>query len=180
MAFRRAVRAAVLQQKPEEASRESTRDVVLRQLAGSLDPRGSRGKFGGSFQEKKFAVSTLPYLNFASGHTFFTQSLQKRWNVSDGVCAVHTTFQFGDTAEFTWGKRSRLREARLWAVDDESYFRGGSGQSAHAAKGGQEAEGSFSNFLQLTGTLGEWHDVLERLGTGSYGAAEQALGQECL
>ena len=60
------------------------------------------------------AIGTLPYLHFASGHTFFTQSLQER-NGFMPAC-VHTTFQFGDTAEFTWGKRSRLREKGLSLV----------------------------------------------------------------
>lgn len=32
------------------------------------------------------------------------------------------TPQFGDTPEFTWGKRSRLRERQLWLVDDGSYY----------------------------------------------------------
>lgn len=36
--------------------------------------------------------------------------------------AVHTTFQFCDTAEFAWGKRSRLRERLLWLVDTDSYY----------------------------------------------------------
>ena len=70
--------------------------------------------------QTSLSIATLPFLYFASGHTFFTQSLQERLGFLP-VC-VHTTFQFGDTAEFTWGKRSRLREKNLWAVDDDSYY----------------------------------------------------------
>lgn len=36
--------------------------------------------------------------------------------------AVHTTFQFCDTAEFAWGKRSRLRERLMWLVDPDTYY----------------------------------------------------------
>ena len=35
----------------------------------------------------------------------------------------YTTFQFGDTPEFTWGKRNRLRERHLWLVEDDAYYR---------------------------------------------------------
>ena len=90
------------------------------------------------------AIGTLPYLHFASGHTFFTQSLQER-NGFMPAC-VHTTFQFGDTAEFTWGKRSRLREKGLWAVDDDGYYR-------RQGTGTHPAEASYEGFLQLTGDL---------------------------
>lgn len=81
-------------------------------------------------------IGTLPYLHFASGHTFFTQSLQER-NGFLPTC-VHTTFQFGDTAEFTWGKRSRLREKSLWAVDDDGYYRR-QGSGPHPSEATYEA-----------------------------------------
>ena len=96
----------------------------------------------------KYTIGTFPYIHFASGHTFFTQSLQSRlgfspvrlcacstaatwrhaatWHIHSRAAtwqiAVHTTFQFGDTAEFAWGKRSRLREKLLWKVDAPHYF----------------------------------------------------------
>jgi len=89
-------------------------------------------------------IGTLPYLHFASGHTFFTQSLQER-NGFLPTC-VHTTFQFGDTAEFTWGKRSRLREKSLWAVDDDGYYR-------RQGSGPHPSEATYEGFLQLTGDL---------------------------
>ena len=89
-------------------------------------------------------IATLPYLYFASGHTFFTQSLQERMGFLP-VC-VHTTFQFGDTAEFTWGKRSRLREKRLWAVDDDGYYK-------RQGSGPHPAEATYDGFLLLSGEM---------------------------
>ena len=89
-------------------------------------------------------IATLPFLYFASGHTFFTQSLQERMGFLP-VC-VHTTFQFGDTAEFTWGKRSRLREKQLWRVDDDGYYR-------RQGSGPHPAEATYEGFLALTGEM---------------------------
>ena len=94
--------------------------------------------------QTSLVIGTLPFLFFASGHTFFTQSLQERMGFLP-VC-VHTTFQFGDTAEFTWGKRSRLREKRLWAVDDDGYYR-------RQGAGSHPAEATYEGFLLLSGEL---------------------------
>ena len=96
--------------------------------------------------QQTFTIATFPYVHFASGHTYFTQSLQERRGITP--VAVHTTFQFGDTPEFTWGKRNRLREKRLWLVDDETYYqRRGPGPDAH--------ETEYNGFLQLSGVLVE-------------------------
>ena len=95
-------------------------------------------------------IATLPYLHFASGHTYFTQSLQDRRGFTP--ISVHTTFQFGDTPEFTWGKRNRLREKRLWLVDDDSYYQR-RGPGTHPSEGK-----SYSGFLQLSGVLVEGFD----------------------
>ena len=94
------------------------------------------------------SVATFPFKHFASGHTYFTQSLQDRMGFVP--VAVHTTFQFGDTAEFAWGKRSRLREKLLWKVDSDDYFtrRG----SYSPGKGADEA--AYNGFIQLTGDVG--------------------------
>ena len=67
------------------------------------------------------------------------------------VC-VHTTFQFGDTAEFTWGKRSRLREKRMWKVDDDGYYR-------RQGAGTHPAEATYEGFLQLSGELYDWSQL---------------------
>jgi len=94
----------------------------------------------------RLSIATFPYLHFASGHTYFTQSLQQRLGFTP--VAVHTTFQFGDTPEFTWGKRNRLRERMLWTVDKPSYYTR-EGPGTHAE------ELQFRGFVQLTGTLVE-------------------------
>ena len=92
-------------------------------------------------KEQVFTITTFPYQHFASGHTYFTQSLQERRGFVP--VSVHTTFQFGDTPEFTWGKRNRLREKRLWLVDDETYYqRKGPGPDPNEIK--------YSGYLQLT------------------------------
>ena len=78
----------------------------------------------------QYSITTLPYDFFASGHTFFSQSLQARRGFEP--VAVHTTFQFGDTAEFAWGKRSRLRERLLWLVDPPEYY---AKRSAYSSSG---------------------------------------------
>mgnify|MGYP003684246843 CR=1 FL=1 len=91
-----------------------------------------------------FTISTFPYLEFASGHTFFTQSLQERQGVPP--ISVHTTFQFGDTPEFTWGKRNRLREKKLWMVDSDSYF-------SRKGPGLHPKEIEYEGFVQLVGPL---------------------------
>ena len=104
------------------------------------------GIVDGCSQEKKYpvALSTFPYVYFASGHTYFTQSLQQRLGITP--VAVHTTFQFGDTPEFTWGKRNRLRERQLWVVDKDDYYtRRGGGADAH--------EVEYEGFITVTGQL---------------------------
>ena len=61
--------------------------------------------------------------------------------------AVHTTFQFGDTAEFAWGKRSRLRERLLWKVDQPHYF---AFEGDYSPGKGASEEG-YGGFIQLLG-----------------------------
>ena len=36
--------------------------------------------------------------------------------------ALHMTYQYGDSSKFPYGKRQRMREARVWWVDPPSYF----------------------------------------------------------
>ena len=45
-----------------------------------------------------------------------------------------------------WGKRSRLREKLLWAVDDDGYYR-------RQGSGTHPAEATYEGYLQLTGEL---------------------------
>lgn len=86
-------------------------------------------------------LGVLPVADYASGHTFFVQRLAERGSgEAAGLLAaaagggdaarappppppphptvVHATFQFSGTP----GKRHRLRERRLWAVDPPEYY----------------------------------------------------------
>ena len=94
--------------------------------------------------EQVFSIATFPFELFASGHTYFTQSLQPRRGFVP--VAVHTTFQFGDTAEFAWGKRSRLRERLLWKVDKDDYF-------TRSGGGDHPSEAEYRGFLHLAGDM---------------------------
>eukprot|EP00966_Prymnesium_polylepis_P190893 4424302-Prymnesium_polylepis.1 len=92
-------------------------------------------------------IATFPFMQFASGHTYFTQSLQDRAGFVP--VAVHTTFQFGDTAEFAWGKRSRLREKLLWKVDSDDYY---SRVGAYSPGKGADETG-WAGFIEVTGKV---------------------------
>ena len=85
-------------------------------------------------------LGVLPVADYASGHTFFVQRLaERRSGEAEGLAVaaaggsrtthvlpppsphptvVHATFQFSGTP----GKRHRLRERRLWAVDQPEYY----------------------------------------------------------
>mmetsp|Transcript_6417 Transcript_6417/g.16768 ORF Transcript_6417/g.16768 Transcript_6417/m.16768 type:complete len:609 (+) Transcript_6417:1-1827(+) len=80
----------------------------------------------------RFTLATFSITEFANGHTFFVQRLGEQAGLTPFM--VHTTHQFADTSAYALGKRQRLREHRLWAVDPESYFADG-------------------DFLELTGSL---------------------------
>ena len=65
-------------------------------------------------------LGALPLPLFANGHGYFVQSAHTRLKVSP--FAVHATYSLD------WhdgvAKRQRFREAGLWMVDDDAYFRG--------------------------------------------------------
>ena len=68
-------------------------------------------------------VGLLPLSLVANGHTFFVQHrcafCQPHCECDDPLpLAVHTTYQYGDAAEFAYGKRARLQQAGLWRADD--------------------------------------------------------------
>ena len=142
----------------------STEAERYRKVRGILVKRIKRGDAA-----VPMSIATFPFLHFASGHTYFTQSLQDRGApaVIDGSnrpthggftpVAVHTTFQFGDTAEFAWGKRSRLREKLLWKVDAPHYF----AFSGDYSPGKGATEEGYGGFIQLTG-VEELNAGLER------------------
>ena len=134
----------------DDASKKTLRELrglTFKRVSCTAD-LGARGSadvcLGRGRQVQTVTLATFPFMHFASGHTFFTQSLQERLGYTP--ISVHTTFQFGDTPEFTWGKRNRLREKRLWLVDDDAYYK-------RQGPGPDPSEASYNGFLHLTGTL---------------------------
>ena len=65
----------------------------------------------------------LPLNRFLNGHTFFVQHAHTLPGAQPPI-SVHMTYQFGEGAKYAYGKRQRLREAGLWLVDDDAYYRG--------------------------------------------------------
>ena len=63
-------------------------------------------------------VGALPLSLFCGGQTYFVQRLHEKLRVRPLV--VHTTYQFSQAR----GKRQRLREHGLWALDDAAYYGG--------------------------------------------------------
>ena len=137
---------------------ETMRGLVFKRVGCRTHEPGANACLQEGQADQLVTITTFPYLHFASGHTYFTQSLQDRLGFTP--VSVHTTFQFGDTPEFTWGKRNRLRERRLWLVDEESYYdRRGPGTDPN--------EVTYSGYLQLTGTLVELDAPVRRTESSS-------------
>ena len=63
-------------------------------------------------------IGTFPIAEVSNGHTFFVQRLHDIVGVPP--VAVHTTYQYGDSTTYAYGKRERLRDAGLWLVDPAS------------------------------------------------------------
>ena len=58
---------------------------------------------------------------FANGHTYFVQQVHRHGREP---YSVHLTYQYGDHASFAFGKRQRLRQAGLWAMEQAEYYDG--------------------------------------------------------
>jgi hypothetical protein len=70
-------------------------------------------------------MGVLPLAQFSNGHTFFVQQ-HHIYHPEDGApYAVHTTYQYGDSKEYAYGKRQRLRQHGLWFVEDDEYWSSG-------------------------------------------------------
>ena len=158
-AAERAKAAAHLRETTAEARRPLLEESLTALEALRIGPGAQRAAAGGTYAdargvmikryargsaEQVFSIATFPFELFASGHTYFTQSLQPRRGFVP--VAVHTTFQFGDTAEFAWGKRSRLRERLLWKVDKDDYF-------TRSGGGDHPSEAEYRGFLHLAGDM---------------------------
>lgn len=63
-------------------------------------------------------LGVLPVALFSNGHTFFVQEHHLHHPEDGQPYAVHMTYQYGDTHEYAYGKRQRLRQHGLWYADD--------------------------------------------------------------
>ncbi len=72
----------------------------------------------------KIKLARLPLRYFANGHTAFVQRIYAKPDHPPPF-ALHMTYQYGDSSAFAYGKRQRMREARVWWVDPPSYFHEG-------------------------------------------------------
>ena len=92
-------------------------------------------------------IGLLPLVYVANGHTFFVQ--HRCAFCRGGICvacasapplpiAVHTTYQYGDSDTFAYGKRARLVQAGLWRQVPYSL-------STNDTSGRQAATGSIAS-----------------------------------
>ena len=107
------------------ASDPSLRDLFLfkRKFGTAAAPSGvlGEGKTGAtdaSVGRTEVTIGTFPIAEVSNGHTFFVQKLHDIVGVPP-VC-VHTTYQYGDSTTYAYGKRERLRDAHLWLLDSPS------------------------------------------------------------
>lgn len=70
---------------------------------------------------ERLKLARLPLKYFANGHSFFVQRMYAKPD-SPPPFVVHMTYQYGDSSKFPYGKRQRMREARVWQVDPPAYF----------------------------------------------------------
>ena len=146
--FRRGMRAGEGGREEGEARQEGGEDDISSSVPSPSPSRPPPPRPDGLFPayDNSLLFGILPVDLFASGHTFFVQRLPERTGAggglfggekeaeegdfnhsssppssSSGPFVVHATFQFsGDE-----GKRHRLRERYLWAVDDDDEDEGG-------------------------------------------------------
>ena len=74
-------------------------------------------------------LGPLPSWLFVGGHVYFVQELMKHWDegpsglhFDEKPYALHMTYQYGDSGEYPWGKRQRLRSLGMWQFDPPSYY----------------------------------------------------------
>lgn len=92
-------------------------------LPGRIPPGGDRRLLGA--HRGNLSLGVLPNWLFTNGHTFFVQKQHQRYSrPEEEPYAVHLTFQYGDAADYGYGKRQRLRQEYLWRPDTDEYFQG--------------------------------------------------------
>ncbi|OUS46581.1 nucleotide-diphospho-sugar transferase-domain-containing protein [Ostreococcus tauri] len=64
-------------------------------------------------------LGVLPVAQFSNGHTFFVQEHHVHHPEDGEPYSVHMTYQYGDTHDYAYGKRQRLRQHGLWYLDDD-------------------------------------------------------------
>lgn len=101
-------------------------------------------------------VGIFSIFDVTNGHTFFVQQLQLA--TARSPLAVHATHTFGDLPDFPYGKRQRLRDWGLWAVEDEN-------------------DGPDARYLVLE-DAGDGHEVAEALNGPVNGSEAQAPTRE--
>ena len=125
------------------------------------DAKGLFLGYGGTLK-----IGILPVSMFCSGHTFFTQRMHERLNLTPYV--VHATFQYAGTE----GKRHRFREFMLWH-DKKEYYDPAGGLLAFdasipqalldGARGAEWGPGQRSGALTVEGTKGHFALVNHQL-----------------
>ena len=105
-------------------------DIGKNWKAAPMPPPGERRVFevaGGLVK-----LGPLPSWLFVGGHVFFIQELTKHWDegpsglhFDEKPYALHMTYQYGDSGEYPWGKRQRLRSLGMWHHDPLSYYENG-------------------------------------------------------
>jgi hypothetical protein len=59
-------------------------------------------------------LGVLPNWLFGSGHTYFVQAHHETHPTDGSPFSVHLTYQYGDTGNYAFGKRERMRQVRLY------------------------------------------------------------------
>ena len=67
-------------------------------------------------------LGVLPNWLFGNGHTYFVQWHHLARPEDGEPYSVHMTYQYGDTGEYAYGKRERMRQAGIWRADPPSYY----------------------------------------------------------
>ena len=70
-------------------------------------------------------LGVLPNWLFGNGHTYFVQWHHKTHPEDGNPFSVHLTYQYGDTGQYAYGKRERMRQAGIWDSDPRSYYADG-------------------------------------------------------
>ena len=70
-------------------------------------------------------LGVLPNWLFGNGHTYFVQWHHLAHPEDGEPYSVHLTYQYGDTGQYAYGKRERMRQAGIWRSDPPSYYEEG-------------------------------------------------------